>query len=400
MCKLFTIGEDLNTGIALYSFLQMLVLVLSISFGLSLIQNLRIPRWLTATAFVYFSLFPYFSVLGVSSTKDVLFGALFLVAFLLGIKTAENKKSRRVPCFFSATLGLSFLFRNNAVYAAVAECVLLLILLPATRKKRFAEKVLLVIFAAVLIAEMGFAGLKQVTGAKSGGVAEMLGVPIQQLARVYNYEYEKLDQDDLNTLAYYIPQAVLPDYNDVLSDPVKTFFYSENFHESPAAFFKFWLSVGKKCPFTYADSFLRNTAPLWKIGDRSNLRINNDYLAVDFIRIENSVKRDSKLPVLKNTLDRLIGKGEILDTPVLSIQASMALYFWLLFLTTWIMLAEKQYEMLYLPLLPLMYMLTLLFGPCIDPRYCLAPVLCTPFVLAYLIHLKNTEQTVQNAESI
>ena len=103
------------------------------------------------------------------------------------------------------------------------------------------------------------------------------------------------------------------------------------------------------------------------------------------------MKADSKLPVLKKALDRLVGKGEILDIPVLSILASMALYFWLLFMTTWIILTEKQYEMLYLPLLPLLYMLTLLLGPCIDPRYCLAPVLCTPFMLAYLIHIKNTK---------
>ncbi len=399
MCGMFTIGKDFNTGIALYSFLQMFVLTLSITFGLSFVQKLKVPGWLTAACLVYFSLFPVFPVLGVSATKDVLFGALFLTAFLLGIKAAENKEGKGIRWLFPGTLALSILFRNNAIYAAAAECVLLLILLPATGKKRFAGKIIIGIFAAIVASEAGFVGLKQITNAEDGSIAEMLSVPIQQLARVYNYEYEKLDQDDLNTLNYYIPLIVLPNYNEVISDPVKTLFITGNYWESPSTFFRFWLSVGKKCPFTYADSFLRNTAPLWKIGDRSNLRINNDYLAVGFHRIEDSVKPDSKLPALKKALDRLAGEGEILDIPVLSLLASMALYFWLLFMAAWILLAEKQFEMLYLPLLPLLYMMTLLLGPCIDLRYCLAPILCTPFMLAYLIHIKNTKQTGQNTET-
>ena len=398
MGKIVSLGYSLtgsyNVGMALYCFSQLFVLALVTAYGIYTLQSLRVPRWLVLLLSSFYALFPLFPLMGISSTKDVFFAAFFMLAIILLIKMLERRSKKMTAVLFAAVLALSMLFRNNAVYAAAVTLLILLLSLPVCKSRRFVLRISAAVLAAVIAAQAGFAFLQKRTNAESGSVAEMLSVPCQQLARTYNFRYFDLTDYDLDVLTNYIRASALPNYKPTLADPIKGNLFTENFEEAPTDFFRFWAGLGARFPLVFADAFLYNTMPLWYVADRSILTVKDSYLEMDFYEMNYLMSQDSKLPSLESFYRELMEEGRILDIPVLSLLAVMAVYTWLLFAAFLTLIAKRKYECLILALLPLTYLATLLLGPCILPRYCLAAVMCTPLVLAYLVHMAN-ENTVK-----
>lgn len=392
----YTLTGSYNVGMALYCFSQLFVLALVTAYGIYTLQSLRVPGWLILLTSLFYALFPLFPLMGISSTKDVYFAAFFMLAIILLMKMLERRSKKMTAVLFAAVLALSMLFRNNAVYAAAVSILILLISLPVCKNRRFVLRLSASVLAAVIAAQAGFAFLQKRTNAESGSVSEMLSVPCQQLARTYNYCYHDLTDEDLDTLTNYIRYDALPYYRPTLADAIKGSLFTENFKEAPMDFFRFWAGLGARFPLTFADAFLYNTMPLWYVADRSILTVKDAYLEMDFYEMNYLMSQDSKLPSLESFYRELMEEGKILDIPVLSLFAVMAVYAWLLFAAFLTLIAKRKYECLILPVIPLTYLATLLLGPCILPRYCLAPVMCTPLVLSYLIHLANENAAKRN----
>ena len=395
MCGLFDLGKQLfgsyNSGVAIYCALQLLSLSAVVSCAIYYTQQLCIPKWLKLCVAVFFAFFPGFPVLGISATKDIFFCGFFLLAIIAGIK-ATGTQHKGVCCIvFALFLALSMLFRNNAVYAAAATVLVTAIFLLFTRNKKLSLRILTALLAAVLCAELAFAALKNATDAKEGSIAEMLCVPTQQIARVYNYHFEQLSDDELETMLRYFPYNNLGNYRPDIADPVKDYFDLWVEDGSTGEFARLWISLGLRFPFTYIDSFLYNTQPLWYLGDGTLLGIKDCYLEMEFKQVDPSLCQTSLLPGLQNFYIELLQNGRILDIPLLRSLAAPALYFWLLFAAVIMLLARAKHELLFIPLLPLMYLATLLLGPCILPRYCLAAFASVPLIMAWLIHLRNEQ---------
>ena len=393
MGKIISIGYSLtgsyNVGMALYCFSQLFVLALVTAYGIYMLQSLRVPRWLIFLISSFYALFPLFPLMGISSTKDVYFAAFFMLAMILLIKMLERRSKTMTAVIVAAVLALSMLFRNNAVYAAAAALLIQLLSLFWCKNRRFVLRLSAAVLAAIIAAQAGFAFLQKRTNAGNGSVAEMLSVPCQQLARTYNFRYHDLTDEDHDTLTHFIRFSALPNYMPTLADPIKGNLFTEIFKEAPMDFFRFWARLGARFPLVYAEAFLYNTMPLWYVADRSILTVKDAYLEMDFYEMDYLMSQDSKLPSLESFYRELMGEGKILDIPVLSLLAVMAVYTWLLFAAFLMLIAKRKYECLILALLPLTYLATLLLGPCILPRYCLASIMCTPLVLAYLVHLAN-----------
>lgn len=81
-----------------------------------------------------------------------------------------------------------------------------------------------------------------------GGVEEMLPVPIQQMARVYHYDYDSLDAQDLELLYRVLPKENLEAYKPTVADPVKSGFDREGFAANRREFFKLWVRWGWSIP--------------------------------------------------------------------------------------------------------------------------------------------------------
>ena len=72
---------------------------------------------------------------------------------------------------------------------------------------------------------------------------ESLTVPIQQLARTWNYSPELFSEEDQETLFEILPEESLALYQPKLSDLVKAGFVTENFKKDPAKYAKLWTRI-------------------------------------------------------------------------------------------------------------------------------------------------------------
>lgn len=79
-------------------------------------MKIRVSRvvWLLTAAF--YLLFPFSRFLGISATKDTIFGCLFSSVFVCVCDMVSEKRVYREGALFLAALILMELFRNNAVY--------------------------------------------------------------------------------------------------------------------------------------------------------------------------------------------------------------------------------------------------------------------------------------------
>lgn len=401
MCGIIQMGKevfsDYNTGIAIYSFLQLAALAGGVAYCLYTVQKLRLPKWLFCLSFAYFALFPLFPILGVSSTKDIFFSTFFLVAFCLAMEHIETGRTSKLV-LYSVFLALSMLFRNNAIYSVVATVILLaLTMLSKSCDRGLVLRLMATGLAASLICTYALATLQNWTQAEDGSSAEMLSVPCQQIARVYRKNWNELSEEDLNEMYAWIYYSSIPQYRQEIADPVKNSFNDSSFRENPMDFFRMWLSLGMRFPATYIEAFLYNSMPLWYLGDDSLFTIKHYYLEMRFEPpFGTDAHEDGKLPAVESWYRKLMQEGGILHVPLLSLLALPSLYTWLVFFSLTLLAAKRKVNAVILPALPLLYLATLLLGPCILPRYCFPAILCTPPLLCYVVHLgnKNREKKV------
>ena len=396
MGTIFETGKFLwgnyNRGVALYTFLQLLVLAGSVSYGLYVMMGFRIPAFLRNVVIIYYVCMPVYPILGVSTTKDVYFSIFFLVTFVELVSYIENDDIRLKNCLmFIGFLILSQLFRNNMVYGVILFEIIVLLLWKQEKEQKRRKKIKILIgqiFLAVILYQVFYTGINTLVSASPGKVVEMLSVPCQQMARVYNENSDQLTEAEKEELFSYFNEDGLKTYRWELADSIKGCFHAEQFEESPEDFFSLWIRLGLKYPKLYIESFLYNTLPLWYTGDRTILEIKGgDYLEVDFKLDQYGITQShSLLPAWQKICLQLCQKGEILDVPIVSLLFIPAAYVWAIGMILIFMILSRNRLACALPLFLFCYIVTLLFGPCILPRYCMNFMLCTPILCLYYLH--------------
>lgn len=165
-------------------------------------------------------------------------------------------------CLFCVTAFCTMILRNNGLYIVLAMLILLGF---AGRKdwKKHGKKPGLMLVGILLPYLLYTGPFYSMLHVASGGVEEMLSVPLQQMARVHRYEADALDREDLELLYKIVPKENLDEYRATVSDFVKRGFNREAFGENKEAFFKLWLKWGTEHPLTYINSFLVNTVDMW-----------------------------------------------------------------------------------------------------------------------------------------
>lgn len=251
-----------NTGIAVYTFLQMFLLANVLACTIRFLKEFQVPDLFRWIALLFYGLSPVMQLFAVSATKDVLFTAAQLLFLLYLIRFYCRKeeffRSRRQLIFFGVIAFFTMILRNNGFYIVVITLAVMAFGCGKYRKK-FAAVLLAVGLAYGIYAGPFYSAL-HVT---PGGIEEMLSVPLQQMARVYKYDYDSLEQQDLELLYEIIPKENLDSYRATVSDFVKKGFQREAFEEHKAEFFQLWCRWGAEHPLTYVNSFLINTVDFW-----------------------------------------------------------------------------------------------------------------------------------------
>ena len=230
----------------------------------------RVWNWGSKTVSIvcwaFFSLFVGTANYSVVATKDSMFAAVYALTIVLlidycrGCSQKEHvgkRISETLPILFASLI--TALLRHNFAYALVPIVIISPFVLRSNSWKRLTGTLLLTV---ILSASFSGPFVLGVLGAKPGSKAEMLSVPMQQMAFVMNeHGKDELSEECRRVCELYVPGW--RDYDRYLADPVKDQFNIEAFEDSPSKFFKEWAFIGLEYPKDYMLAFLHMTVGYW-----------------------------------------------------------------------------------------------------------------------------------------
>lgn len=411
-----------QAGMALYALSQSFFMSAVFSLCLCRMKARRAPRWLCVASWTFWILNPYLTVFSFVTTKDVLFGAFFLLAFDTACCLAEDPecfwrgmcqkkedldKERELDkeknpngtgsrkevgktgdwLLFFGSVFFMCLFRNQGIYVflffVLAVCLFL-------RKKVYRRNWF--IGASLLVAALWYVlsgPIPTAFGVGKGDAREMLCVPMQQLARIYHEVPEKLAPEEKKYIETLIDPQALSEYVRVNADPVKSGFHTEVMQADMGRFVRTWAEIGKRHPDIYLDSFLMGNWGYWYIGDNqywiSYILYDGAYLEEDLNILH--ITRNSHFQALSDWLREATLTPAFQSVPMLSVLLNQAFPFWLmLFAAGFAVWKRRAYE-----ILPMMLLLgcwgTLLLGPVVSLRYALPLIYCVPRLLEMIVGL-------------
>ena len=366
-----------NAGVTLYVIFQMIVMSAVFAFLLATLRQMNVKKPALIISFIFLAFFPTIQIFVVCTTKDVLFSAgtvLFTTALLRYI--SAHRKSDLWILFISVCLIL--FFRNNGIYILPILAVIIFVFFKEQRRT------LIPILAGIVLYIVTTESLIALLPAKRGEQAEMLSVPMQQLARAYTLNKESFTQEELDTLYNIFPEVILERYNPKLADDIKFNFLEDNFKADRGRYAGLWWNIFLKNPGHYVDAFLIMTDGYWYPGAAitgyEGKQIGTfTYGESSYFQYESEPPAVSS-PILKGL--NSFYKSLSLDIkwqkiPILNLILSPATYIWIFLFSTASALKSKN-DMKLLFFMPLLLLLTLLLGPIALVRYALPFMFLTP----------------------
>lgn len=392
---LYSLTGSYNLGIALYIFIQMIVVAACFAYMINFLNEIGVRKWLKNVSVVFLALFPTVSMFVCCSTKDVYFSAGLVLITTLLFEMAYDAKvfwssKKKIALFIVASL-IVVLFRNNGIYAFV---VFLLFVIPAYKK--YWKKMVPAIGAVFVIMFLWNTSVNYIFDVKPGPKAEMFCVPMQQLARMHAEAKEEFEPEKLEVLYSLIPEVVLENYNPKLADNVKVNFIEDNFFAEPNKYIELWIQMGLKRPDIYINSFLENTYGYWYPdtvidGYTGKWLVTREYEDSSYFAFETEYPgtRQSLLTILESFYEKISLTIYQQKIPVVSMLFSMGFISWIyIFAISYLFKFGYKKQATALLLMFLVY-LTMLLGPIAIVRYVLYYFFAIPLVMAVLFDTKK-----------
>ncbi|MDO4294179.1 MAG: DUF6020 family protein [Eubacteriales bacterium] len=374
-----------NAGIAVYVLVQMGIMAVLFSLAVEQLRSLGAGRRVRAAMTVFLGIFPVIPMYVLCTSKDLPYTACLLAVMLLCVLLLRDReafwKSRgKTAGLWAALLGTA-VWRSNGLLVLVFLLPALLWLAGRGHRRRMAA-----LAATALGAYLGLqAGLGAVLKPVSTNAMESLTVPIQQLARAWNYSPELFSEQEQETLLQILPQEALESYQPKLSDPVKILFSTEQFSKDPGKYAALWLKIGCRAPSTYLNAWLMTSYGFWypdaKIDVYNGLR---NYTESSYFSCETEPpgERKSFFPALEKVYEEISWEQRIHEIPVLSWLFSPGALCWLWVLSGLYLLSLGRKRELAALLPVYLNLLTVLPGPTYLVRYVLIFWFGLPVLLA------------------
>ncbi len=376
ICGVHKLTDSYNLGIACYMVFQMSAAAGVFTFLFDWLRKKGVSRLLRLFGLAWLGLFPTVVMFTLCSAKDALFTLALLLLLICLAEMGSGEvffTSKRWQILFVVSGTAMMLFRNNGFYAFLVMIPLLLIL-----KKGGRKRLLFLLACAVAGCLLINGGLKAALHADDSEYQELLTVPIQQIARTYNYVPAAFSGENREILYEVLDEEALSLYTPRLSDPVKYRFNNEAFAQDKGRYASLWLRVGMKKPLIYLNAWLMTSYGFWYPDTIINVYGGNTVFTFTYkdnsyfgYEVEQPGVRESKIPWLNEVYRKLSLEVWKEKVPVVSWLFSPGAMFWFYaFLFAWL-LNSRRYELLY-PFLPIFLVwLTVLLGPTYLPRYVL-----------------------------
>lgn len=362
---------------------------------------------------VFYAVVPTHMVMAVSTAQGAPFMACVSMAVLHFTRMALHGESYwgnvRNPLACIGWCIAAGVFRNNMVYALVVACVFLPLF------KRWRKQVAAVLVASILGISLYSGPVLDAAGVvKGSSTREMMSLPLQQLAYVYNWSADSMSQEQRDDLLGFVTEDGLKSYESFpsISDSLKGTLDTDYLKENPSRFISLYLQVGFQAPLDYLKAVYTQDLGLLYLGKSyPDLRIwhhflnyagygqgitamNQDYIVID---------RHSLFPAYDELLkclfghnpsgvDAAWGDGEAFaSTPFLNVACRASTYFWILAFVLFFGLYRK-WRIGFLPVALLLGItVTVLLAPVILYRYYAAVAFSIPVLLVEMGALDQQE---------
>lgn len=404
LAKVVNLGKVLfgsyQVGFGIYCFLQMTFLSY-VATKITVFCVKRIPNKIIYFINVlFFSFFPLYTLMSISAAQDSVFAGLFCLIILNVIELIENKdywKNKLKPISLGILIFLLCLIRNNGFY-----CILISIpfIFLACKNKKI---VVLLIFIIPLFAYKIYSGpVFNILGVtKTDTFREMLSIPSQQFARVYNYNLKVFSKEELKQLKKFYPQIddfKYYTYRQSIADPTKSVLNNKYVKSNLKDYISLWTSNGVKDPENYVEAFLLNSLGFWY----PNKNYNDDRMYHPYIEIEMmdaakwnpryvQIKRESKFPIYEKILNITIGKNAWKRIPIISTIFTTGTYFIIFIFLFLLTILRRNFKYM----LPISIILglyaTLFLSPVALFRYCFPIIMVSPLMINLILYQKKND---------
>ncbi|MDE7029059.1 MAG: hypothetical protein K2P63_03670 [Lachnospiraceae bacterium] len=327
---------DAVTGLALYTFAQMLFMAFTAGYVVRTLQKAEVITPVLVLTICFYALMPYNGAYAVTIWKDIPFAgcmtlfAAGLMRFVLRGSFAASPDAvprLRISEYFTLLFPyilsgvLLCLLRTNGWYALAAAMPFILI---AYRKwLKVMIPVHLILLVVVLFVKYPVMRVYEIPQAD---FVESLSIPAQQIARVIK-NGEPLSEGELAFLNQLmdVDQAAAV-YQPDVSDNIKNLIRQKgsDFLEShKGEFFQTWFSIGLKHPKAYFDAYVDQTNGIWYPDIRCDVGLDDGIYPNAFGLSWQPVIKGSILIKIKEILFKL---PEIV--PLYGLLWSMGFLFW------------------------------------------------------------------------
>ena len=376
LCGFYLFGVNVlgnaNLGIFLFTLLQMLFLDFCLSYMNLFLYKIDIKKSIRVFLIIFEAIMPIYSVLSISITKDVQFTAFMVLLSTCLLENIylkdESKKLSHKILFIFSIIGF-VLFRSQSVYILIAFIILTFIIF---RKSILIKNINKYILLGLIISISINTGLKKSTDAIPVKYTEYFNLPIQGMARVFRLKENKLDFETIEE--YYTLSRNPKLYTPFLSDTAK-YIMNLNFD----LFKKLYIKTLKKFPYTHFESYMVTNLGYIYMNDISQSQIygkpsKNEYRSDrGYFTTEQQkgteVTADSKIKPIENLYEYLFTQNNYRDIPIINYLFQLALYFYLFFFSFMICIIKNKKELYPIYILVLLYIGTMILGPCALVRY-------------------------------
>lgn len=407
------IFNNLNIGIFLYSLFQLTFMSFIFSTVLLYLKNKYVNKNILILTYLFLLLFPVNIFYSITMWKDIFFSLIFLTFSLLIREIFINEEliNKKNIKIYIILLSLLIMFlRNNGVYVIVLFFLFLLLL--KTNKRAFMKIFIIIVISFFSSKSIIF----NIFNINRGSIREMLSVPSQQFAYIYN-DISKKDKDILSKF-YNVNLSDV--YINTCADPTKNSLNEDYFINNKKEYFILYFKLLKKYPKKYLEAFLSNSFGYYypgsrygsvfyekysKYGIKSHSLINfKTFIILElFVILSILLFIMKKLDIIKSKrniiiislslfliLFLVINVSDIKRIILINMFFNPGFYFWLLLFSFFYNLYNKKYNILISYIPSFILWLTIIFSPVFSEfRYAYPYVLFSIISFSLLFKIKD-----------
>ena len=385
-------------GVAIFSFLQMVLWAAALSLIWYRLTRLRInDRYIRCGVWIT-RLFPFFPINAVCMVKDVTFSLFclttMLLLFELAVTGGEILKNRLYVAALTISVLLMILSKGQGKYFAAALLVVIFVVY-----RKYWKSVLVSFLLPILFYQFIWSGiLLPMWNISPGGKQESIGFMLQQTAR-YVVEYKgEVTSGEAEVIGEVIDYANLEQLYDPRStNPVKLTFDQQVTDEELHRYYLTWAAMFFKHPGVYVESVLNTSYGYFDMCEAAN---------PFFTRFNSRVDKEDELYIESFfTNGRL---GEMIDSlflllqriPVAGLIFSPVFYTWLCIFLCIALVGRKNPGGIVVGILPFLSVLIYFICPRSIPRYSIPIIMVMPLMLVNTFYDENirTQKTDKSEE--